>query len=250
MPPDSIRWEPCPRYGARASAQRSRYGRSRMRGRPATGSQPSRPPSSEHISIKRSGSTSTVDIASMSGGRRPPPPPTGKAPTRAICRAPNWRHTGWAEMEFGAHLPVLSLGGEPHSIEHLTGYARAASELGFTVLCANDHIVYSRPHLDALTSLSVVIQSSGRMKLMTSIALLVIRGAAPLTKALAAIDLLSGGRVVVGAGPGSSEKDYETVGVPVEERWKAADAASLQRITGKRIQKAPQSLEGWPGRRG
>ena len=88
------------------------------------------------------------------------------------------------------------------------------------------------------------------MKLMTSIALLVIRGAAPLAKALAAIDLLSGGRVVVGAGPGSSEKDYETVGVPVEERWKAADAASLQRITGKRIQKAPQSLEGWPGRRG
>jgi alkanesulfonate monooxygenase SsuD/methylene tetrahydromethanopterin reductase-like flavin-dependent oxidoreductase (luciferase family) len=126
-------------------------------------------------------------------------------------------------MEFGAHLPVLSLAGEPHSVERLTAYAKAASQLGFKVLSANDHMVYSRPHLDSLTALSVVIESSGQMKLMTSIALLVIRGAAPLAKALAAIDLLSGGRMVVGAGPGSSPKDYETVGVPFEERWKRFD---------------------------
>ena len=126
-------------------------------------------------------------------------------------------------MEFGAHLPVLSLSGETHSLERLNGYARAASALGYTVLSANDHMVYSRPHLDALTALAVVIESSGQMKLMTSIALLVIRGAAPLAKALAAIDLLSGGRMIVGAGPGSSPKDYETVGVPFEERWKRFD---------------------------
>ena len=126
-------------------------------------------------------------------------------------------------MEFGAHLPVLSLAGEPHSVERLNAYAKAASQLGFKVLSANDHMVYSRPHLDSLTALSVVIESSGQMKLMTSIALLVIRGAAPLAKALGAIDLLSGGRMVVGAGPGSSPKDYETVGVPFEERWKRFD---------------------------
>jgi alkanesulfonate monooxygenase SsuD/methylene tetrahydromethanopterin reductase-like flavin-dependent oxidoreductase (luciferase family) len=126
-------------------------------------------------------------------------------------------------MEFGAHLPVLSLAGEPHSVERLTGYARAASQLGYTTLSANDHIVYSRPHLDSLTSLAVVIESSGQMKLMTSIALLVIRGAAPLAKALAAIDLLSGGRMIVGAGPGSSPRDYETVGIPFEERWRRFD---------------------------
>lgn len=126
-------------------------------------------------------------------------------------------------MEFGAHLPVLSLTGEAHSVERLTAYAEAASQLGFTVLAANDHMIYSRPHLDSLTALSVVIKNSGRMTLMTSIALLVIRGAAPLAKALAAIDLLSGGRLIVGAGPGSSAKDYATVGVPFEERWKRFD---------------------------
>jgi alkanesulfonate monooxygenase SsuD/methylene tetrahydromethanopterin reductase-like flavin-dependent oxidoreductase (luciferase family) len=126
-------------------------------------------------------------------------------------------------MEFGAHLPVLSLAGEPYTTQRLTTYARAASELGYTFLSANDHMVYSRPHLDALTALTVVIDSCGQMTLMTSIALLVVRGAAPLAKALAAIDILSGGRVIVGAGPGSSPKDYETVGIPFEERWKRFD---------------------------
>jgi alkanesulfonate monooxygenase SsuD/methylene tetrahydromethanopterin reductase-like flavin-dependent oxidoreductase (luciferase family) len=126
-------------------------------------------------------------------------------------------------MEFGAHLPVLSLAGEAWSVDRLTAYARTASQLGFRVLSANDHMVYSRPHLDALTALTVAMESSGEMTLMTSIALLVIRGAAPMAKALAAIDVLSGGRLIVGAGPGSSPKDYETVGVPFEERWKRFD---------------------------
>jgi hypothetical protein len=30
-------------------------------------------------------------------------------------------------MEFGAHLPVLSLAGEPHFVERLTAYAKTAS---------------------------------------------------------------------------------------------------------------------------
>src|SRR5438445_6805164 len=126
-------------------------------------------------------------------------------------------------MEFGAHLPVLSLTSEPHSIDRLAAYAKTASQLGFTVLSANDHMVYSRPILDSLTALSLVIEASGQMKLMTSIALLVVRGAAPLAKAVAAIDLLSGGRMVVGCGAGSSPKDYGTVGVPFEERWRRFD---------------------------
>jgi alkanesulfonate monooxygenase SsuD/methylene tetrahydromethanopterin reductase-like flavin-dependent oxidoreductase (luciferase family) len=126
-------------------------------------------------------------------------------------------------MEFGAHLPVLSLDGDPYSVGRLTDYARAASQLGFSVLSANDHMIYSRPHLDALTALTVAMESSGQMKLMTSIGLLVIRGAAPMAKALAAIDLLSGGRVIAGAGPGSSAKDYEAAGIPFEDRWKRFD---------------------------
>ena len=37
--------------------------------------------------------------------------------------------------------------------------------------------------------------------------------------------MLSGGRLLVGVGPGSSARDYELVGVPFEERWKRLDEA-------------------------
>jgi alkanesulfonate monooxygenase SsuD/methylene tetrahydromethanopterin reductase-like flavin-dependent oxidoreductase (luciferase family) len=69
----------------------------------------------------------------------------------------------------------------------------------------------------------------------------------PLAKTLAALDLLSGGRVVAGVGPGSSERDYEAVGVPYDERWKRFDeaTASLRRLLGE-----DSPLEPSPPRRG
>jgi alkanesulfonate monooxygenase SsuD/methylene tetrahydromethanopterin reductase-like flavin-dependent oxidoreductase (luciferase family) len=49
----------------------------------------------------------------------------------------------------------------------------------------------------------------------------------PLAKALAAIDVLSDGRLVAALGPGSSERDYTLVGIPFEERWARFDEALL-----------------------
>ena len=63
------------------------------------------------------------------------------------------------------------------------------------------------------------------MTLATTVAVPVLRGPAATAKILAAIDLLSGGRLLVGLGPGSSARDYELVGVPFEERWKRLDEA-------------------------
>jgi len=63
------------------------------------------------------------------------------------------------------------------------------------------------------------------MALATTVVLPVVRGPVALAKSLAAIDLLSGGRLVVGVGPGSSARDYAAVGVPFEERWKRLDEA-------------------------
>ena len=59
----------------------------------------------------------------------------------------------------------------------------------------------------------------------TTVALPVVRGPAPLAKTLAAVDHLSGGRLFVGVGPGSSARDYAATGVDFEERWKRLDEA-------------------------
>jgi alkanesulfonate monooxygenase SsuD/methylene tetrahydromethanopterin reductase-like flavin-dependent oxidoreductase (luciferase family) len=63
------------------------------------------------------------------------------------------------------------------------------------------------------------------MKLVTTVALAALRGPVPLAKALAALDVLSGGRVIAGVGPGSSRADYDAVGVSFDQRWQRFDEA-------------------------
>ena len=128
-------------------------------------------------------------------------------------------------MELGAHLPLISFAGESWSLQRLVEYTRTARELGYTSLTANDHFVFPSPWLDGPTALAAVIEHSGDMSLMTTVSIPVVRGLMGTAKTLGAIDLLSGGRLIVGVGPGSSAKDYEAVGVDFDERWKRLDDA-------------------------
>ena len=128
-------------------------------------------------------------------------------------------------MEFGVHLPLISFQGEHRSLSDLLAYTEAARDLGYTHLCVNDHLAFSRPWLDGPTALAAVLAHSGQMTLATTVSVPELRGPPATAKILAAIDLLSGGRLVVGLGPGSSARDYELVGVPFEERWKRLDEA-------------------------
>lgn len=128
-------------------------------------------------------------------------------------------------MDYGAHLPLIALDGRPWSLQRLLEYAEVAEDLGFRALSANDHLLFPRPWLDGPTALAAVLAVTERMDLATTVALPVVRGPVPLAKSLAAIDLLSGGRLVVGVGPGSSARDYAAVGIAFEERWKRLDEA-------------------------
>ncbi|RYP85658.1 LLM class flavin-dependent oxidoreductase [Nocardioides guangzhouensis] len=131
-------------------------------------------------------------------------------------------------MEYGAHLPQVDLDGRGWDPGGLTSYARTARELGFRALSANDHLVFRRPWLDGIVALASVVEASGDLTLATTVALPVVRGPAALAKAAAALDLLSGGRVVLGVGPGSSPEDYALAGVPFEERWPRFDASVVE----------------------
>jgi alkanesulfonate monooxygenase SsuD/methylene tetrahydromethanopterin reductase-like flavin-dependent oxidoreductase (luciferase family) len=127
-------------------------------------------------------------------------------------------------VEYGAHLPLIDLG-TGRSLEALRAYVRAAARLGYRYLCANDHLVFSRPWLDGPTALAALIEASEDMRLVTTVGLPVLRGPVQLAKTLAAIDILSGGRLVAGVGPGSSAGDYAAVGIGFEERWRRFDEA-------------------------
>jgi probable F420-dependent oxidoreductase len=128
------------------------------------------------------------------------------------------------EIEYGAHLPLIDLGAPP-TLAGLGAYARAAARLGYRHLCANDHLVFSRPWLDGPTALAALVGASQGMTLVTTASLPVLRGPVQLAKTLAAIDILSGGRLVAGVGPGSSAADYAAAGIGFEERWRRFDEA-------------------------
>src|SRR4029077_1143564 len=126
-------------------------------------------------------------------------------------------------MEFGAHLPLMDFGGHPYSLAHLVAYTRTAAQLGFGTLSVNDHMVFSRPWLDGPVALAAVMEHSEKMTLATTVALAVVRGPVPVAKTLGAIDRLSGGRLLVAVGPGSSAEDYAAVGLEFSERWQRFD---------------------------
>ena len=123
------------------------------------------------------------------------------------------------------HLPLMDLGGQRFGIDHLVSYVETATALGFEAVSANDHVIFGAPWLDGPTALAAVVSCSGTAKLFTTVANPVVRGPAPLAKVLAGLDVMSGGRVVAALGPGSSELDYASVGVPFEQRWPRFDEA-------------------------
>ena len=128
-------------------------------------------------------------------------------------------------MEFGVHLPLLAFRRQAFSLSRLLDYAETMEQLGFTTLCANDHLTFSRPWLDSVTALASILTKTHHMTLMTTVALPVVRGPVPLAKSLAALDVLSGGHLIAGVGPGSSPQDYALMGIAFEERWKRFDEA-------------------------
>jgi alkanesulfonate monooxygenase SsuD/methylene tetrahydromethanopterin reductase-like flavin-dependent oxidoreductase (luciferase family) len=128
-------------------------------------------------------------------------------------------------MQYGAHLPLIGFDGVAWTLADLSAYARRAAALEYRFLCANDHLFFGRPWLDGPTALAATLEATADMTIATTVALPVIRGPIQTAKALAALDRLSGGRLVAGVGPGSSPRDYAAVGVPFEERWKRFDEA-------------------------
>ena len=146
-------------------------------------------------------------------------------------------------MELGVHLPLMRFGEQQLSRQRLAATVDAARDCGFAAVSANDHLVFQTPWLDGLTALASVIDRTGEMALATTVSLPVLRGPVPLAKALAAIDVLSEGRLVAALGPGSSERDYRVLGIPFEERWARFDEALVllrALLRGERMPEKPR----------
>jgi alkanesulfonate monooxygenase SsuD/methylene tetrahydromethanopterin reductase-like flavin-dependent oxidoreductase (luciferase family) len=92
-------------------------------------------------------------------------------------------------------------------------------------ISANDHFFFGAPWLDGPMVLAAAVERAGPMLLATTVSLPTLRGPVPLARALLALHVLSGGRMIAGLGPGSSRQDHDAVGVAFEQRWQRFDEA-------------------------
>ena len=119
-------------------------------------------------------------------------------------------------IEIGVILPMFS--GDPAKV---LDAARSAESLGLDGVFAFDHFfppggAPDRPALEAYTTLAAVAAATERVKLGTLVTRAVLRPAGLIAKMMATIDLISGGRAILGIGSGDpiDRPEHDAFGFP------------------------------------
>ena len=131
-------------------------------------------------------------------------------------------------MRLGIHLPHIGRKAGPDTIRRA---AIQAEELGFADVWVSEHIIVPKDAAyppspifwDPVLTLTWAAASTNRVGLGTSVLVLPMRHPLPLAKELATLQNLSGGRLILGAGVGWLEAEFEALGVPFRERGRRMD---------------------------
>lgn len=126
-------------------------------------------------------------------------------------------------------MASLKFGVSYHEYDDLAGvarYARRVEELGFDSLWITENVHSRVPSLEPLLTLSIFAAHTTRVSLGPAVLLLPLRNPVGLAHAIATLDRLSGGRVILGVGAGGDAPEgYQAYGVPREERGSRSDEA-------------------------
>jgi probable F420-dependent oxidoreductase len=112
--------------------------------------------------------------------------------------------------------------GEVPDVQGIYAYAERAEALGFESLWAWDHVLLgvepAFPILDSITVLGAVAARTRRIKLGTGVLVLPLRNPVTAAKALGSLDVISGGRLVLGVAAGWYAREFDAVGAPFKAR--------------------------------
>ncbi|GAB0104959.1 LLM class flavin-dependent oxidoreductase [Nocardia sp. JMUB6875] len=117
-------------------------------------------------------------------------------------------------MHIGLGLPIS----DPIA---LLDWARRADAGPFSTLGLLDRLVYDNP--EPLVALGVLAGATNRIRLQTEVLIAPLRDPALLAKQAATLDVLSGGRFVLGLGVGGRADDHEASGTDLRTRGRRLD---------------------------
>lgn len=105
----------------------------------------------------------------------------------------------------------------------MAGVCQEAEGLGATALWAVDHLFWGRPLLECTTVATVAATATRRAVVGTCVLQLPLRAAAAVAKQATTLQLLTGGRFVLGVGAGSHAGEYEMAGADFAGRGRQLD---------------------------
>jgi probable F420-dependent oxidoreductase len=133
-------------------------------------------------------------------------------------------------MDYGIVLPHFGSFAREDVTSRIVAAAEAAEALGYSTVWVIDHIIFPAkieggyafnpldPVLEPMAVLAALAMKTTRVKLGTAVLILPYRHPIYTAKVLATVDVLSGGRLVVGVGAGWLEQEFTALGQTIKER--------------------------------
>lgn len=134
-------------------------------------------------------------------------------------------------LEYPSELPAApDTFLRPDVIREVASHAEAA---GFSAVALSEHPAPSlkwrrnggHNTLDPIAALSFMAGVTSRIKLMTNLYVLPFRNPYLSAKALGSLDLISGGRLIAGVGPGYLRSEFSAIGIDFDNRAALFDEA-------------------------
>jgi F420-dependent oxidoreductase-like protein len=138
---------------------------------------------------------------------------------------------------FGYHMPSYTFPDTPGEslFARVTDQARAAEQAGFDLVTVMDHFYQIRgvgpedaPMLEGYTTLAAIATRTSRVRLGTMVTGVTYRNPAYLAKIVTNLDVISGGRALLGLGAAWNESEHRGYGFafpPIGERMDRLDEA-------------------------
>jgi len=144
----------------------------------------------------------------------------------------------------------LSPGAEPHTrlMPRIADYARRIEAGGFPGIWVGDSMGRGRPTLDPLTALAALAAVTERVELGIGVLQVSLRHPVELAHRVQSVQALSGGRLRLGVGSGSTRADFELLGGDYDHRFRTLrnSLATMHRVwRGEPVNGGTLSI--WPG---
>ena len=142
------------------------------------------------------------------------------------------------KVKLGILLPTRGLllrGDQPPNMDRIFALAETVEQAGLDSVWVGDSLV-AKPRLEPLAVLGALAARTNRVRLGTAVLLPALRHPVLLAQTLATVDLISGGRLVIGAGVGGAFNDDQ------KREWAAAGVPSKGR--GRRFEETIEMIQG------